>query len=184
MTPVFAGLPAGSGRPRPDFAAGADLLCGQGHSDARDCGFAGGGCGRRGGRHPVPDLPPRGARARDRLGAWAEVTLLFFFMRHRIGFDLRPLGRTVAFAVPGATLTAAAALAVDRVIGGLTHGSASPPILVAEPLARVAWQDGCVSCLERVLGVCQQLTAATDSSEVAAAAAADALAATGHRLVR
>ena len=66
------------------------------------------------------------------LGAWAEVTLLFFFMRHRIGFDLRPLGLTVAFAVPGATLTAAAALAVDRFIGGLTHGSASPPILVAD----------------------------------------------------
>ena len=66
------------------------------------------------------------------LGAWAEVTLLFFFMRHRIGFDLRPLGLTVAFAVPGATLAAAAALAVDRVIGGLTHGSASPPILVAD----------------------------------------------------
>ena len=66
------------------------------------------------------------------LGAWAEVTLLFFFMRHRIGLDLRPLGLTVAFAVPGATLTAAAALAVDRVIGGLTHGSASPPILVAD----------------------------------------------------
>ncbi len=66
------------------------------------------------------------------LGAWAEVTLLFFFMRHRIGFDLRPLGLTVAFAVPGASLAAAGALAVDRVIGGLTHGSASPPILVAD----------------------------------------------------
>jgi len=35
------------------------------------------------------------------LGAWAEVSMLFYFMRHRIGFDLRPLGLTVVFAVPG-----------------------------------------------------------------------------------
>jgi putative peptidoglycan lipid II flippase len=66
------------------------------------------------------------------LGAWAEVTLLFVFIRRRIGFDLRPLGRTVAFAIPGASITAAAALAVDRLIGGLTHGSASPPIVVVD----------------------------------------------------
>jgi putative peptidoglycan lipid II flippase len=66
------------------------------------------------------------------LGAWAEVTLLFVFMRRRIGFDLRPLGKTVAFAIPGASVAAAGALAVDRVIGGLTHGSASPPILVVD----------------------------------------------------
>jgi len=39
------------------------------------------------------------------LGAWAEVSMLFYFMRHRIGFDLRPLGLTVVFAVPGASLT-------------------------------------------------------------------------------
>jgi putative peptidoglycan lipid II flippase len=57
------------------------------------------------------------------IGAWAEVTMLVYFMRRRQGFDLRRLGLTVAFAVPGASLTAAAALAADRFVSGLTHGS-------------------------------------------------------------
>jgi putative peptidoglycan lipid II flippase len=66
------------------------------------------------------------------LGAWAEVSMLFYFMRHRIGFDLRPLGLTVVFAVPGASLTAAAALAGDRFVSSLTHGSTSFPALGLE----------------------------------------------------
>jgi putative peptidoglycan lipid II flippase len=66
------------------------------------------------------------------LGAWAEVSILFLLMRRRQGFDLRPLGLTVAFAVPGASLAAAAALATDRVVAGFTHGSSSLPVLVVE----------------------------------------------------
>jgi putative peptidoglycan lipid II flippase len=66
------------------------------------------------------------------LGAWAEVSMLFYFMRRRQGFDLRPLGLTVAFAIPGASLTAAAALAADRFVSGLTHASSSFPALVLE----------------------------------------------------
>ena len=66
------------------------------------------------------------------LGAWAEVSMLFYFIRRRQGFDLRPLGLTVAFAVPGASLTAAAALAADRFVSGLTHNSGSFPALVLE----------------------------------------------------
>jgi len=65
-------------------------------------------------------------------GAWAEVAMLFLMMRRRQGFDLRPLGLTVAFAVPGASLAAAAALAADRIVVGLTHGSTSLPVLVVE----------------------------------------------------
>ena len=66
------------------------------------------------------------------LGAWAEVAMLFYFMRRRQGFDLRRLGMTVAFAVPGASLTAAAALGVDRLVSSATHGSTSFPDLVVE----------------------------------------------------
>jgi putative peptidoglycan lipid II flippase len=66
------------------------------------------------------------------LGAWAEVTMLFLLLRRRQGFDLRPLGLTVAFAVPGASLAAAASLAVDRFAAGVTHGSSSLVGLVVE----------------------------------------------------
>jgi putative peptidoglycan lipid II flippase len=66
------------------------------------------------------------------LGAWAEVGMLFYFMRRRQGFDLRRLGMTVAFAVPGASLTAAAALGVDRFVSSATHGSTAFPALVVE----------------------------------------------------
>jgi putative peptidoglycan lipid II flippase len=66
------------------------------------------------------------------LGAWAEVAMLFYFMRRRQGFDLRRLGLTVAFAVPGASLAAAAALAADRFVAGLTHASTAFPALVLE----------------------------------------------------
>ena len=53
-------------------------------------------------------------------------------MRRRQGFDLRPLGLTVAFAIPGASLTAAGALATDRFVSSLTHGSTWFPALVLE----------------------------------------------------
>jgi putative peptidoglycan lipid II flippase len=66
------------------------------------------------------------------LGAWAEVSMLFLMMRRRQGFSLRPLGLTVAFAVPGASLAAAAALATDRFISGAVHGSSSLPVLVVD----------------------------------------------------
>ena len=66
------------------------------------------------------------------LGAWAEVSMLFLLLRRRQGFDLRPLGLTVLFAVPGASLAAAAALATDRIVGSLSHGSSSLAILVAD----------------------------------------------------
>jgi putative peptidoglycan lipid II flippase len=66
------------------------------------------------------------------LGAWVEVSMLFYFMRRRIGFDLRPIGLTVAFAIPGASLAAAAALGMDRVIGSLSHGSGALPVLVID----------------------------------------------------
>ena len=66
------------------------------------------------------------------LGAWAEVTTLLYFMRHRIGFDIRPLGLTVAFAIPGATLATAGTLAMDRGIAGLTHGSSAFLVLAFE----------------------------------------------------
>jgi len=42
------------------------------------------------------------------------------------------LGLTVAFAVPGASLAAAAALAADRFVAGLTHASTAFPALVLE----------------------------------------------------
>ena len=66
------------------------------------------------------------------LGAWAEVSMLFLMMRRRQGFDLRPLGLTVAFALPGASLAAAAALATDRLVANFTHNSTSLPILVVD----------------------------------------------------
>ena len=66
------------------------------------------------------------------LGAWAEVSMLFYFMRHRIGFDLQPLGLTVAFAIPGATLAAAGSLGVFRGLDGLAHGSAAFPVVACE----------------------------------------------------
>jgi putative peptidoglycan lipid II flippase len=66
------------------------------------------------------------------LGAWVEVSMLFLLMRRRQGFDLRPLGLTVAFAVPGASLAAAAALASDKFVSGLTHGSSWLPALVLD----------------------------------------------------
>jgi hypothetical protein len=58
--------------------------------------------------------------------------MLFLLLRRRQGFDLRPLGLTVAFAVPGASLAAAASLAVDRFAAGVTHGSSSLVGLVVE----------------------------------------------------
>ena len=58
--------------------------------------------------------------------------MLFLMMRRRQGFDLRPLGLTVAFALPGASLAAAAALATDRLVANFTHNSTSLPILVVD----------------------------------------------------
>ena len=66
------------------------------------------------------------------LGAWAEVSMLFYFMRRRQGFDLRRLGLTVGFAIPGAVLASAAALAGDRFAAGFTNGSTSLPALVLD----------------------------------------------------
>jgi putative peptidoglycan lipid II flippase len=66
------------------------------------------------------------------LGAWAEVAMLFYFIRHRIGFDLAPLARTVLFAVPGASIAAAATLAADRFVSGGTHVSTPLPLLVLD----------------------------------------------------
>lgn len=66
------------------------------------------------------------------LGAWSEVTLLLFLMERRVGFDLRPLGRTIAVCVPGALLASGVTLIVDRQLARLSGGSASIPVLVAE----------------------------------------------------
>lgn len=66
------------------------------------------------------------------VGAWAEVAMLFYFMRHRIGFDLRPLALTVAFAIPGASLASAGALAVFKVLDGMAQGSTAFVLLVVE----------------------------------------------------
>jgi putative peptidoglycan lipid II flippase len=66
------------------------------------------------------------------LGAWAEVGLLLLLMGRRVGFDLRPLGRTVITCVPGALVASAAALAVDRTISTATGSSAAIASLVAE----------------------------------------------------
>ncbi len=58
------------------------------------------------------------------LGAWAEIGMLFFFLRRKQEFDLWPLTRTVIFAVPGAAICSAAALAAYRLAGGSASGSA------------------------------------------------------------
>jgi putative peptidoglycan lipid II flippase len=66
------------------------------------------------------------------LGAWAEVALLLYLMKRRIGFDLVPLGRGVAAFLPGAALASVAALVVDRVVATATHGSTAIPALCVE----------------------------------------------------
>jgi putative peptidoglycan lipid II flippase len=66
------------------------------------------------------------------LGAWAEVTLLFVFLQRRNGFDLGPLGYTLVFSIPGASISAAAAMAVDREIANLTGGSSAAPVLMGD----------------------------------------------------
>jgi hypothetical protein len=58
--------------------------------------------------------------------------MLFYFMHRRMEFDLRPLRRTAGFAIPGASVAAAAALAVDRVIANATGGSASTIVLALD----------------------------------------------------
>jgi putative peptidoglycan lipid II flippase len=66
------------------------------------------------------------------LGAWAEVAVLFYLMERRIGFDLRPILRTVTTVVPGAIVASGVALAADRLVAAMTHGSVSIPALVVE----------------------------------------------------
>ena len=66
------------------------------------------------------------------LGAWAEVSALFYFLRHRMAFDLRPLARTVAYAVPGASISSAAALGVDRAITNAVGGPMAAPLLAVD----------------------------------------------------
>ncbi len=66
------------------------------------------------------------------LGAWAEVSMLFYFLRHRMSFDIAPLARTVAFAVPGASISAAAALGVDRVLTRALGTSMAAPLLILD----------------------------------------------------
>jgi putative peptidoglycan lipid II flippase len=66
------------------------------------------------------------------LGAWAEVSLLLYFMRKRAGFNLEPLGRAAAFAIPGTSIASAAALAAYREVDHLAHGSTSVFVLVPE----------------------------------------------------
>lgn len=95
------------------------------------------------------------------LGAWAEVSMLFYFMRRRQGFDLRPLGLTVAFAIPGASLTAAAALAADRIVTSLTHGSTSFPALGLELAAAGLAGAGVYLAWSRLLRL-PELAIATD----------------------
>ena len=66
------------------------------------------------------------------LGAWAEVSMLLYLMRHRIGFELEPLGRTVAFAIPGAALAAAATLGSFRFLDSQAGGSMAFTVVVVE----------------------------------------------------
>jgi putative peptidoglycan lipid II flippase len=66
------------------------------------------------------------------LGAWAEVALLFYLMKRRIGFDLQPIGRGVAAFLPGAALASAAAFTVDRLFASLTDHSLAIPALCVE----------------------------------------------------
>ncbi len=95
------------------------------------------------------------------IGAWAEVSMLFYFMRRRPGFDLRPLGLTVAFAIPGASLTAAGALATDRFVSSLTHGSTWFPALVLELGAACLAGAGVYLVWSRILRL-PELAIATD----------------------
>jgi len=66
------------------------------------------------------------------LGAWAEVAMLLNLIERRVGFDLAPIGRSVAAFLPGAGLASGAALAVDRLFATLTHNSAWIPALCLE----------------------------------------------------
>ncbi len=66
------------------------------------------------------------------LGAWAEVSLLVLFLRRRGWLRVGPLARTTALVVPGAAVAAAAALAVDWVVGSLSSGSLALPVVVAD----------------------------------------------------
>jgi putative peptidoglycan lipid II flippase len=66
------------------------------------------------------------------LGAWCEVALLLIMMKRRIGFDLRPLGRTIATAVPAALVASGATLVADLGIVRVLGASASIPALAAE----------------------------------------------------
>jgi putative peptidoglycan lipid II flippase len=66
------------------------------------------------------------------IGAWAEVSLLFVFLRRRSDFDLGPLAYTLGFSIPGASISAAAAMAVDRSVANLTGASTSAFVLIGD----------------------------------------------------
>jgi putative peptidoglycan lipid II flippase len=66
------------------------------------------------------------------VGAWAEVSLLFLFLRRRSAFDLGPLAYTLGLSIPGASVSAAAAMAVDRWLADLSGASTSAFILTGE----------------------------------------------------
>jgi putative peptidoglycan lipid II flippase len=66
------------------------------------------------------------------IGAWAEVSLLFVFLQRRSDFDLGPLAYTLGFSIPGASISAAAAMAVDRGVASLTGASTSALVLIGD----------------------------------------------------
>jgi putative peptidoglycan lipid II flippase len=79
-----------------------------------------------------PSLHLAGLALAIGLGAWFEVSLLLIMIQRRVGFDLRPLARSVATCLPGAVLATAATLVADRAIVSLTRGSGGIPVLVVE----------------------------------------------------
>ena len=108
-SPVFLVFLFGPRRACPHLAPGADLLRGQGHQDAGDCGPPGRRCGRGRGDALFPSFELTAWRSRSASGRGRRFRCSSTSCGTGIGFDLRPLGLTVAFAVPGASLTAAAA---------------------------------------------------------------------------
>jgi putative peptidoglycan lipid II flippase len=69
------------------------------------------------------------------LGAWAEVTALLILLRRRTGLRLRPIGRCVALAAPGAALAAGVALGVDRGVALVSHDSTAVVVTAGDLMA-------------------------------------------------
>jgi putative peptidoglycan lipid II flippase len=85
-----------------------------------------------------PDYGLQGLAVAIGLGAWAEVGILLFFLRWRVGFRLARVLRTAALCTPGGVLAGLAALGVDRALDRLWGPGALPLLLADLTLASLA----------------------------------------------